>query len=84
MYQTHRTAKDIQDDVAARIPLREVKAGEFFRVVEFDKGAVYQRGHYCAGRYNGKPINRYSCTNQNNGNELLFAGDKLVFVGFTY
>lgn len=78
--QTHRTPKDIRDDVAAQVPLREVKQGEYFRVNQFDKGVVYQRGHYCAGNR----ISRFSIVNQENGNERLMPGDKLVYVGFEY
>jgi hypothetical protein len=73
-----RTPQDVKDDVAAHIPLREVNEGEYFRVKEFDKGAVYQRGHYCRAEQ------KYECTNQHNGNELLMSGDKLVYVGFEF
>jgi hypothetical protein len=75
---SHRTAQDVRDDAAARIPLSTVKRGEYFRVTAFEKGAVYQRGEY------DKSTKRYSCTNQENGNDLNIKGVKLVFVGFEY
>jgi hypothetical protein len=75
---SHRTAQDIKDDAAARVPLSTVKRGEYFRVNAFENGAVYQRGEY------DKSTKSYSCTNQKTSNELNIKGEKMVFVGFEY
>lgn len=59
--------------------IRNLKKGEFFRLSDRETASVWVRGEYVR---EAKKYSTYKYDDVNH--ELLLAGDRIVFVGFTF